>query len=440
MNEQVEKAEFYTKLQEYAYTHGRNKLIKDARIATETFQTILEKKFPWGDGQDSMSRRQIRAWVRTLTRIAVLLSLEPKSVCTSLGLILNSDVESALNFELRKADEVGMRKAAQAGTLTTITKRQKVSVGIVVLPHYLSEMLEGFAQILAGTFSPFGRVTITSNITPETALEGLQYSPALPQYDIILGLPDMVQLMTEGVDFVSVPGWKFKLAALWWRGTGGTVCPTEGSILESSDTPRQPMFVANKLYAKYLRSWHAPEFITSYDADTPEAAVEMFQRSAKLHIGRPVVLISPRFRCGEVMRRSSEYGLADSLMLVETSDLPSFDFSVAMRCGDERFKYILQTSVAEALQNSWSRIASLYAKAIATSYESLNGPTICGWPAESFTLGDRTELFWKRFLEELTQCLFMQEVIRCKGTPGTNAREEAARIAAGLMPQQPEQT
>jgi hypothetical protein len=226
---------------------SRQALARRLHVSTHTLQRLLTRgdvpSFP-----DTKNPRVVRAWVRTITRLAVGLGHEPHEWVESVGIPWDETIarvsESASREPAQRAHKVGTAPAppqapgSPALHVDPMLWPSTVTTGIVDCPPYSSPLPGGsdsflltYARRLIGAIHPTAKLHTT--LEPEG--EAIMRAARTAEGDALgVGVVDTMERRAQGLRLVTIPGLRVRLSALVIRSTGRQGAPPTWRELASS--------------------------------------------------------------------------------------------------------------------------------------------------------------------------------------------------------------
>jgi hypothetical protein len=384
---------------------GRDRFIAAANISTASLQILLSGEFPWLDirPEGDRSSRQLRAWARTLTRVAKAVGEEPIRVLKATGLPDNEIVVSAMHGEEQR---LAVEDAESSGDLGQSILEQiewrhhawgakrAVSVGILDYAPFVStdtnkSFFHRFAQRLVGSIDHRWGIDPHFDAEIQPFVDDLA-GPA-PSCHLVMGLFDTVQRRRLGLDFLPIHGWKIRLSAVcFWPSTRShSERPKWSDVVRPETQSRfQAVVIDGEAGHLYLAGpcRFPDEHMTSVTrvSDVGPLA-RKFEAIARDSGYEAAVLVADEETCRKTMlwlnagKRPYEriLGSLRGFRAIELKDAPeccpAYDLAIAFKAGDRQWRDLLHAALdIELYHNDYRATAQMYASVMIAGYNQEN--------------------------------------------------------------------
>lgn len=362
---------------------SRRVLARELGVATRTLQRILVTGEVPTFGP-STSGREVRAWCRTLTRLAHHFGHDPREWIERVGIHWDTTAHATVSrtLEALAADDGGTPTDPLAEIRST--RPPTVRVGLVgyhhfsePLPSFGGSFLDALAERLFRAINPGWRLDRHWRPIPEL-VAGLTDDR---RYHTVMGLFDTVERRSRGMDFVPIPGWRVRHSAVWIHRRDDTRPVPRWSDLMRSDeylfhvlnqqaahTFLQANVAEDRILLTELGRSFAEDFLESTESQAPRPVV---------HVNEDATVV----RLMYVLRHTPEFAARYEVSEVDGApeERPSYELGIAIAANSPAWRDLITVALAELFENSPSQMAALYSELIMAAIRAI--PTEEGEPA-----------------------------------------------------------
>ncbi len=368
---------------------SRQALARVLHVSTHTLQRLLTRgdvpSFP-----ETTNPRVVRAWARTITRLAVGLGHDPREWVESVGIPWDETIAQVSASASRKPAPLGdgtgtpfhpARVHGGPGLhVDSIWRPSTLRAGIVDCPPHSSPLPGGpdsflltYARRLIGALHPAARLE-TTLIPEDEAI--MRVERVAERNDLGVGVVDTVERRGRGLRVITIPGLRACLTALVIRAKGRQGAPPTWRELASSGDRSDHYVLVSKggLAMPYLLGQCAmsTERMVARSPVPPDRLAELFLHETESRPDAWVVLVcreeTARLVAGALERSEAFTGnLAVKELDGARTECPGYPLAIAVNPSRALWPELLEAARDQALfAADCRRTARLYADLMTT--------------------------------------------------------------------------